>query len=315
MGREVWGTYSVTDHLAPTAFLADLVLYDRLVLPVPQATLDDSARLAWQEWNQPRQAAFVRVLERHQRVRTIPWEVGRWSREREAFAGELASRPGIDAEAARQAGQDAFLFTRQRLVMDLPPGVRGVTTVPTAQAEGPVARRLGFRLDGAGRPVPATQGVAAAVLGMRFLVPDLDRPVEPDDLERVLDHTGTSDHRRARRAFWAWQADFFGDDVIAGPEALAAAAEEMADLLSDLNRAAHWGQVRQRSTLAITVGSVALGMMAMPVTAVAAAGVGLTLLSYAVDRYIQDREPKRAPEAAVFAIGQTDLPFVPDGAV
>jgi hypothetical protein len=31
------GTFSVTDHLGPRAFVADVVLYDRLVIPVPDA--------------------------------------------------------------------------------------------------------------------------------------------------------------------------------------------------------------------------------------------------------------------------------------
>src|ERR1700722_3405801 len=35
MPFETWGTFSVTDHLGPRAFVADVVLYDRLVIPVP----------------------------------------------------------------------------------------------------------------------------------------------------------------------------------------------------------------------------------------------------------------------------------------
>jgi hypothetical protein len=31
MGRQVWGTYSVKDHCDPNAFIADVLLYDRLV--------------------------------------------------------------------------------------------------------------------------------------------------------------------------------------------------------------------------------------------------------------------------------------------
>ena len=30
---EIWGTFSVMDHLRPGAFLAEVVLYDRLVIP------------------------------------------------------------------------------------------------------------------------------------------------------------------------------------------------------------------------------------------------------------------------------------------
>jgi hypothetical protein len=34
---ETWGTFSVTDHLGSRAFVADVLLYDRLVIPVPDA--------------------------------------------------------------------------------------------------------------------------------------------------------------------------------------------------------------------------------------------------------------------------------------
>jgi hypothetical protein len=34
---ETWGTFSVTDHLGRRAFVADVILYDRLVIPVPDA--------------------------------------------------------------------------------------------------------------------------------------------------------------------------------------------------------------------------------------------------------------------------------------
>jgi hypothetical protein len=37
--REIWAAYSVTDHLAKKAFVADVMLYDRLVIPIPAATI------------------------------------------------------------------------------------------------------------------------------------------------------------------------------------------------------------------------------------------------------------------------------------
>ena len=310
MSREVWGTYSVTDHLNERAFLADLMLYDRLVLPVPEEHLDEEAQTAWKNWNAPLQQAFVEVLKRYDRVRTIPWRVGQWDEGKEAFAKTITERPSIDKEVAEQVGKDAFLYTRMKLIEGLPPRVRGVTTVPTIRAKGSVAARLGFRLDAAGQLVPASQGVAAAVLGMKFLVPALDRRVEPDDVELVLKHTSTPEHRRQRSAFWAWQQDFFGDDVIARQDTLNAAVEEMSELLESLNSAAKWGNAKTNATLVFLVGSIAIGFASGPLTPFGMAGVGLSLLQYATDQFIGSREPKRAPEAAIFAIDRTDLPFV-----
>jgi hypothetical protein len=38
MDWELWGTFSVGDHLRRRAFVADVLLYDRLVVPTPPAS-------------------------------------------------------------------------------------------------------------------------------------------------------------------------------------------------------------------------------------------------------------------------------------
>jgi hypothetical protein len=113
MSREVWGTYSVKDHLNPTAFLADLILYDRLVLPVPEEQLDDRAKAAWAGWNAPLQRVFVEVLERADRVRTIPWRVGQWEEGKEALPVILLTDPGLMQRLrCRQAAMPFFTHAR-----------------------------------------------------------------------------------------------------------------------------------------------------------------------------------------------------------
>lgn len=52
MARRLWGCYSVADHLVERAFVADLLVYDRLVVPVPS----DDDRERWEKaWNPTRQ--------------------------------------------------------------------------------------------------------------------------------------------------------------------------------------------------------------------------------------------------------------------
>ncbi len=45
MTRERWGTFSVIDHSNPSAFVPEVLLYDRLVIPVPYS---DSDRERWE---------------------------------------------------------------------------------------------------------------------------------------------------------------------------------------------------------------------------------------------------------------------------
>ena len=61
---EMWGTFSVDDHLRRRAFVAEMVLYDRLVVPVPPT--DDGEELrAWRDrgWEPERAKETVDLLE------------------------------------------------------------------------------------------------------------------------------------------------------------------------------------------------------------------------------------------------------------
>jgi hypothetical protein len=53
MSREVWGTFSVRDHLVEHAFVADVLLYDRLLVPTKPEGEDP------EEW--PRQWELARL--------------------------------------------------------------------------------------------------------------------------------------------------------------------------------------------------------------------------------------------------------------
>jgi hypothetical protein len=42
---EVWASFSVFDHLKPRAFLSEVVMYDRLIVPVPEGCIPSASRL------------------------------------------------------------------------------------------------------------------------------------------------------------------------------------------------------------------------------------------------------------------------------
>ena len=61
MEWELWGSYSVKDHLRARPFIADLFLYHRLMVPVPP----DEHGAEWKRWQtngyEPeRQKSFLR---------------------------------------------------------------------------------------------------------------------------------------------------------------------------------------------------------------------------------------------------------------
>src|SRR5262245_57647189 len=49
MARERWGTFSVIDHKDPAALVPEVLIYDRLVIPVP-ATADDRSNWKKRGW-------------------------------------------------------------------------------------------------------------------------------------------------------------------------------------------------------------------------------------------------------------------------
>jgi hypothetical protein len=48
MTIELWGTFAVRDHLVARAFVADVLLYDRLVIPtLPEGKPEEKWPAAW----------------------------------------------------------------------------------------------------------------------------------------------------------------------------------------------------------------------------------------------------------------------------
>jgi hypothetical protein len=136
---EVWGTFAVNDHLEPGAFLREVLLFDRLVVPVPSS---DQERLRWfapnpvdpsESWDPDRLDELLSVLgTQHeagyngsQLVRTSPWDLDRWQSSK--AKREVAEAISVDT---------AFGATRLVLTQDeaLPAIVEAVAAYPSALA-------------------------------------------------------------------------------------------------------------------------------------------------------------------------------------
>ena len=71
---QLWGTFSVGDHLRPNAFVADLLLYDRLIVPVPPGDRERS-RWANEGWRPELQDELLSAIRgEYPNVLTcVPW--------------------------------------------------------------------------------------------------------------------------------------------------------------------------------------------------------------------------------------------------
>ena len=93
MGKQVWGTFSVKDHCDPSAFVAEVMLYDRLVIPIPP---DAGERARWESerWNPARLDTILEIL--GDRAYPVTWDASRqtsWRNRYEAGKSVAARIP------------------------------------------------------------------------------------------------------------------------------------------------------------------------------------------------------------------------------
>jgi hypothetical protein len=108
MDWELWGTYSVGDHLRKHAFVADILLYDRLVIPIPPES-DSGEQQRWRDmgWVPDRQFHLLELLGKERAIR-VPWTNSHrqsWElRYRDALS---AQRRGLEKAKLRSQMADA----------------------------------------------------------------------------------------------------------------------------------------------------------------------------------------------------------------
>src|SRR5713101_1101904 len=118
MGKEVWGTFSVKDHCTPNAFVAEVMLYDRLVIPAPP---DNAERARWDKegWQPERLDKLLNIL--GDRASVVKWDQQRQQKWRTRFE----ARKNI----AEETPDWAFAATRTVLTEGLPRNVTGIQAV------------------------------------------------------------------------------------------------------------------------------------------------------------------------------------------
>jgi len=201
MGAEVWGTLAVNDHMRRDALLREILLFDRLVFPVP-ATEHERDRWYHPSEDSPKETWDPDGLDEVLRVlgsqrdpdpaeEPLAW-VSDWSLERWQ-AGK--SRPEV---AAMITENDAFTAdAASRLILtgddDLPNVVEAIAAYPSERA---CAAELAPSRQ---PPADLTAADAVVLLAAPLLVPD----VSDGDYERALwevAQLARSPHVREERA-------------------------------------------------------------------------------------------------------------------
>lgn len=277
MARQVWGTFSVKDHCLPNAFVAEVMLYDRLVIPKPP---DEAERARWrgEKWDPELLERLLRIL--GDRAYVVNWDAARQASWRTRFEA--------GTEVAQASGDWAFAASRTELTHGLPDEVTGIQTVASYHSKEELDRDLGLRP--AEGQIPVYGGAAVAVLAHEFLVPDDPGRTHEDLLKQAVELSSERASRRKRAAFWRWQREFLNDKGLTSQTAISEAVEEMNDLLEDEKAMFRGKAIRTGVQFAFLVGTITAGLWVAPLTAVAVGGAFLSVGGFVADK-LMDRQP------------------------
>lgn len=267
MARETWAVYSVRDHLTSYAFLTDVLLYDRVRVPVPSD--DDRDRWVREGWHPERQARLLEVL--GDRARPLVWDTDLREQWRSNYWAAQSS--------ARQTTPNAFGMTRGLLLESLPRRVTGVDTVAAYQSFGDLQNDAQLTVL---QEAEYHSGIVAASIAWNFAVPP-QLQAEPADLETELEVLATAvelsdskPYRRNRRSYWRWVQEF-ETGTITGQDAVEDAVEELEELIQEQHDLVRDVWIDRAVQTGFLLGTVTLGMITSPLTPVALAGAALAV--------------------------------------
>ena len=291
MGRQVWATYAVTDHLQSRALAADIMLFDRLVFPVPEIAdipyQEDSpggnrGRVVWtrnpaewarwerEKWNPTAQSSLLQLLEPV--IRKVPWD----DQHEEAWRKEFSKA------ANNHLPGYAFVATRTVLTRDLPAYVNGIEAMgPAYRSLGEMRQEIGLREGNSNQMLPGS--ALSTVLGWEFLAPSDDRLSDEELLrETVAFVTGDSKFRLHRMNFWNWQQQYLKGGMT-DQESVDAAVSEMRELIEELKDDTARLKLRKavRCAFRIAPPTLALAGFAFGPAGAIVGGAGGAFLSYA----------------------------------
>jgi hypothetical protein len=300
MARERWAAFSVKDHKDAAALVADVLLYDRLILPYPE---DDEERAVWEsEERQWDPALLDRRLEAlGELAEPVPWN----ERKRRQFKDELSAvrskkaleQVKLDVSDMHDEIQKAlpYQLTRRMLKQGAArPSFAGAQPVVVAAYRSWADLRADYLLE----PGPSsTEAALALLVGRRFAVPADDRDPEAVLVDAIA-LAKQSDFKKKRRALFEWE-----DQVFAGRQPLSPeeALEELTAKAEDYNDYVRRAAKRVRVKLAFTVGSAALATVGSLLTGnpLPLAGATLSLVQFATLDRLPAIEARDAAAAAM----------------
>lgn len=313
--QQIWGTFSVRDHVREGAFIPEVLMYDRLVVPTPPDRFSGEpeeraeAEHEWQrwidnEWNPARQAQLLGIL--GELAVPVVWS-RRWREQWQTVYGQR--RQSVSERMAREL---AYQVTGDVLLKLTPAMAEGVVAVAPYDLLDELKKDLDIRKRrvtgadlerGAGLPGSAL----TALIGYKFLVPE---DPDKDDFEllvHAVDVARNAGYRTARQALHHWLRRFRNKAGEIDKESIRQAVRDFGKHVDALRKAAAVNKLFGAARLGCFIGKTAAKLAAGRSDAVGAAAISVgeyaagNGLKAPIDDY------RALPQGALFIDAQNKL--------
>lgn len=213
MNIERWGAFSVVDHKDPRKLAAEVLLYDRLVLPTPT----DWDRERWVNNGWDPEGLDRRLTQLGDVAIRASWDLDRQKQWKAKF----------DALQEDARDMNSALHMTRRVLAEhgrdyRPSGVRAVQVIAAYQSEAD------FEELDTGSHQPSAESELDFLIAQRLAVPEDENP--EDALQRALALRGDDTFIRRRRRFHDWQREVLSTGVVPSD-----AAKDLDQLVREYN--------------------------------------------------------------------------------
>jgi hypothetical protein len=272
VSRERWGTFSVKDHTRKHPFAADVLMYDRLVIPRPS---DEAERSRWVQngWNPDRLDKILEVLEVDEpegHAVSVTWT----EYTRDLFKKRVETAKILDDEAN-------YGMTRRLLAEDLLPDAPKEDVMRVAMVAAYTSLTDAQR-EWVPNPDQHRRETLTLALAHRLEIPNPKGKTDLELLEETVHLASDTEFRAKRAQMYRWQ-----EDVIRSGIPDSDALKEMAQYVDEYNVAAKKAVRDVYTKFAFTLVPIAATAFAGPI----APAVGLVSIASLVRFWIFDRKP------------------------
>jgi hypothetical protein len=292
MSAEIWAAYSVRDHLKPNAFLADVVMYDHLVVPEPPA--DEPEEWGHWEgnlWEPGKQREFLDVL--GPVVTRVPW---------------TRTRRDVWERDYSRSRSETSLWLRRSLAFEMT--ADGLFDVVPAMAQPVVATTPYTSLDDLTHDLQITRtepdsrlpaSIVSAVVGREIMVPSDSSRSEMDLLKEAVKVTTTNDDYRNARAALHTRLGDFSRDGFTDLDSLRAAVKAINQDLEDMERAVRNRRIWVRAHRVFSFSQIVFGVLAAPFNPFSVGLVVTGIGEWTTSEFLSDstNSARKAPDIAL----------------